>query len=54
MNPALPPSERIVANALRSAIPAFFPFPNLDLNLKKIAENYYRHDLDSTTSRMAA
>lgn len=38
MNPALAPSERIVANALRSAIPAFFLFRNLDPNLKKIAK----------------
>ncbi len=54
MNPALPPSELIVANALRTAIPAFFSFPNLDPGLKKIMENYYRYDLDSVTDRMAA
>ena len=54
MNPALPPSELIVANALRTAIPAFFSFPKLDPGLKKIMENYYRYDLDSVTGRMAA
>ena len=54
MNPALPPSELIVANALRTAIPAFFSFPKLDTGLKKIMENYYRYDPDSVTDRMAA
>ena len=54
MNPALPPSELIVANALRTAITALFSFPKLDPGLKKIMENYYRYDLDSVTGRMAA
>ena len=54
MNPALPPSELIVANALRTAIPTFFSFPKSDPILKKIIDNYYRFDLDSATDRMAA
>ena len=54
MNPALPPSELIVANALRTAIPTFFSFPKSDPILKKIIDNYYRFDLDSVTDRMAA
>ena len=54
MNPALPPSELIVANALRTAIPAFFSVPQLDHGLQKIIDHYYRHDLDSNHSRMAA
>jgi len=54
MNPALPPSELIVTNALRTAIPAFFSFPKLDPSLKKIIDNYYRYDLDLVPSRIAA
>jgi hypothetical protein len=54
MNPALPPSELIVANALRAAIPAFFSFPQLDPSLRKITSKYARYDLDSATSLLAA
>lgn len=54
MNPALPPSELIVANALRSSLPALFAFPNLDSSLKKIITSYSRDDPDSATTRMAA
>jgi hypothetical protein len=54
MNPALPPSELIVANALRTAIPAFFTFPHLDPNLKKIVVKYQRYDLDLDTPRLVA
>lgn len=54
MNPAMPPSELIVANALRAAIPALFSFPKLAPNLKKIINHYYRYELDSAPSRMAA
>lgn len=54
MNPELPPSELIVANALRTAIPAFFSFPHLDANLKKIVVKYHRYDPDLDASRMAA
>ncbi|MBP8202218.1 MAG: transposase [Verrucomicrobiales bacterium] len=54
MNPALPPSELIVANALRTAIPAFFTFPHLDANLKKIVAKYHRYDLGLDAPRMVA
>ena len=54
MNPALPPSELIVANALRAAIPAFLSFPQLDANFKKIVAKYHRYDLDLDVPRMAA
>ena len=54
MNPALPPSELIVANALRTAIPAFFSFPQLDANLKKIVVKYHHDDLDLDAPRMVA
>jgi hypothetical protein len=54
MNPALPPSELIVANALRTAIPAFFTFPHLDANLKKIVAKYRCPDLDLDAQRMVA
>jgi hypothetical protein len=47
MNPALPPSELIVASALRSAIPTFFTVCALAPDLKKIADTYYRQDLYS-------
>ena len=54
MNPALPPSERVVANALRTAIPAFFSFPQLDPSLRKITEKYARYDPDSANILLAA
>jgi len=47
MNPAMPPSELIVANALRSGIPVFFSACALVPQLKEIADTYYRHDLHS-------
>jgi hypothetical protein len=54
MNPALPPSELVVANALRAAIPAFLTFPQLDPSLKKIVSKYTRYDLDSAASLLVA
>jgi len=45
MNPALPPSELVVANALRSAIPRFFSSSQLDPKLKKILNQYRRSDI---------
>jgi len=54
MNPALPPSELIVANALRSTIPALFSVPSLAHDLAKIMTKYRRHDPPSDTDRMAA
>jgi Transposase DDE domain len=45
MNPAMPPSELIVANVLRSSITTFFPVGALAPELRKIASTYYRQDL---------
>lgn len=45
MNPAMPPSELIVANALRSSITTFFPVCALGPELRKIVSTYYRQDL---------
>jgi hypothetical protein len=47
MNPEMPPSELIVANALRSSVPTFFAARALAPELKKITDAYYRHDLHS-------
>ena len=44
MNPAMPPSELIVASALRSTIPAFFSVPAFAPDLKKIMIKYRKHD----------
>lgn len=54
MKPELPPSELIVANALRTAIAAFFSLANLHASLKKIVQDYLRHDWDLDSSRIAA
>jgi hypothetical protein len=54
MNPALPPSELIVANALKSSLTRFFAVCHLDSNLKKIIDEYTRHDQPVITERMAA
>lgn len=54
MNPALPPSELIVANALRVGIPTLFAVPTLAPDLTKIMEEYRRHDPPSVFNRMAA
>ncbi len=45
MNPAMPPSELIVANALRSSSTTFFPLCALAPELRKIVSTYYRQDL---------
>jgi hypothetical protein len=45
MNPAMPPSELIVASALRSSITTFFPVCALVPELRKIASTYHRQDL---------
>src|SRR5712691_3654963 len=45
MNPAIPPSELIVANALRSSSTTFFPLCALAPELRKIVSTYYRQDL---------
>jgi hypothetical protein len=54
MNPALPPSELIVANALRSTIPALFSLPAFAPDLAKIMNPYRRHDPPPDIERMAA
>ena len=47
MNPAMPPSELIVANALRSTLTVFFAVPTFAPDLTKIMNKYCRNDLPS-------
>jgi hypothetical protein len=54
MNPALPPSELVTANALRSGISGFFSSSKLDPNLRKIFDRYTRNDNLSETEQRAA
>ena len=54
MNPTMPPSELIVANALRVSIPTLFAVPTLAPDLTKIMEEYRRHDPRSAFHKMAA
>jgi len=54
MNPALPPSELVVANALRSTIPRFFSSSQLDPKLKKILHQYRRSDIHLHSEEIAA
>jgi hypothetical protein len=54
MNPALPPSELVTANALRSGISGFFSSSELDPNLRKILDRYTRNDNLSETEQRAA
>ena len=54
MNPTMPPSELIVANALRYSIPTLFTVPALAPGLTKIMEEYRRHDPPSELYEMAA
>ena len=54
MNPALPPSEMVTANALRAAIPAFFASSEMDPNLKKIIDHYTRPDIPLGSEQRAA
>jgi hypothetical protein len=54
MNPALPPSELVTANALRSAIPAFFSSSELDPNLKEIVDQYHHPSPDLDIAHTAA
>jgi len=44
MNPAMPPSELVVASALRSTLPEFIAVPALAPDLTKIMAKYRRHD----------
>jgi hypothetical protein len=54
MNESAPPSELVVANALRSGLPEFFAACNLIPGLKKLLDTYRRHDALQENSRMAA
>ena len=54
INPAMPPSELIVANALRCSLPVFLAFPNLAPDLTKIMVKYCRDDPPSVEYRMLA
>jgi hypothetical protein len=54
MNPAMPPSELVVANALRTGLPTFFAVCDLVPGLKKIVEAYRRRDMLQEELRMAA
>jgi len=54
MNPAMPPSELITSNALRSALPEFIAVPALAPDLTKILDKYRRHDPPPDAERMAA
>jgi hypothetical protein len=47
MNPAMPPSELVVASALRSSLPAFFSVCVTVPGMKKIVDTYCRDDLHS-------
>jgi hypothetical protein len=54
MNRAMPPSELVVANALRKGLTAFFAVCNLIPGLEKIVSAYRRDDLPQEGLRMAA
>ena len=54
MNPAMPPSELIVASALRSTLPAFFAVPAFAPDLKKIMIKYRKHDPPPDIDQLAA
>ena len=54
MNPAMPPSELVVANALRTGLSAFFAVCDLVPGLKKLADAYRRYDGPQEGPRMAA
>jgi hypothetical protein len=54
MNPSLPPSELVVANALRTGIHEYFSSPGLDSNLAKFWQNYRNLDPDLDTGTTAA
>jgi hypothetical protein len=54
MNPALPPSELVAANALREDMPVFFSSSRFDAKLKKIVDKYRRSDIDSDKGERAA
>jgi hypothetical protein len=54
MNPALPPSELVTANALRTAIAAFFTSTEFNPDLKKFIDKYTLPDIDWVSGKRAA
>ena len=54
MNPDMPPSELIVANALRITLPVFLAVPASAPDLMKIITKYRRHDPPFESERMTA
>lgn len=54
MNPAMPPSELVVANALRTGLPEFFSLGDSVPGLKKIVATYRRCHVPQTELRLAA
>jgi hypothetical protein len=54
MNPAMPPSELVVANALRSTLAVFLAVPAFAPDLTKIMLKYCRNDPPSEDQLMAA
>lgn len=54
MNEAMPPSELVVASALRTGLPRFFAVTNSIPGLKKIIDTYRRHDVLEENQRLAA
>ena len=54
MNPSLPPSELVVANALRTGIPEYFSSPGKDPTLTKFWLDYSIPHPDLDTGTIAA
>ena len=54
MNPAMPPSELTVENALRVTLPVFLAVPALAPDLTKIFAKYRQHHPPDDEERMAA
>jgi len=54
MNEAMPPSELVVANTLRSGLPAFFAVAAKFPGLEKIIDTYRRHDAPQERYKLAA
>ena len=54
MNPAMPPSELVVASALRENLKLFISVPALDPSIKKIMHEYCRLDPPDVVPLMAA
>lgn len=54
MNEAMPPSELVVASALRTGLPGFFAVSDSIPGLKKIIDTYRRHHVPEENQRRAA